>query len=61
MENQKFISNFEHHVVFGKNDTSSINLPNITLKQLQNLVQHTSSDAELGARIRQLINNTYGK
>ena len=62
MEKQKFISNFEHHVVFGQSNTELLLKDAKDLKQtIKDLVQHTPNDAELGARIRQLINNTYGK
>ena len=60
MEKQKFISNFEHVVVFGKDNTTTTST--LTFEQtIKYLVQYTSNDAELGAKIRMLINNTYGK
>lgn len=59
-EEQKFISTFEHHVVFGKDSMTTTNI--LDLKNtIKYLVQHTPNDTELGARIRELINNTYGK
>ena len=61
MEKQKFISNFEHVVVFGKDDAISIVNPNNFQEKVRYLVQYTSNDAELGAKVRILINNTYGK
>ena len=60
MKKQEFISSFEHKVVFGKDSITTTNV--LELKNtIKYLVQHTPNDAELGAKIRMLINNTYGK
>ena len=61
MEKQKFISNFEHVVVFGKDDAISIVNPNNFQEKVRYLVKNTQNDQELGEKIRVLINYTYGK
>lgn len=57
---QEFVSNFEHKVVFGQSNTELLLENAKDLKQtIKELAQYTPNDADLGGKIRMLINKMY--